>query len=442
MMERTKSLTLPFSFALSALVLFAYAPGCGGDVASTQSTNVSSSPSSSSAGGGGTQSTSTASGGGIGGSGGTSTASSNGGGGSGGTGAGGTMMDMVPADCDVVIQDSGSNNCGGETYSLELPPNASQYKVCLLGNTIGSTSEYSGADCGAPSNSDGNEKVYVVDYKTAGSHIVKLRSFNNSTLNPTLYARQNMQCDNGQISGAYGCWFFFDSHEEFAFDSPPDTYHLFVDGANGSSGEYLLELIVKPASCGDGVINPSTGEQCDDGNQSNNDGCTSMCKLESIALFDSCNGEPVVLLPGQQQSQILQGNTTGYTDNYTATDTAGCTGTIPTGGKDRVYEVVAGANGKLTASIGFGLNGTENICDSKGLIDPGCWNYVLYVVGPDACETGGQLANQLACSDSAVFGPEQVTFDVEAGKKYYVIIDGYADYEYGYGSFNLQLSLN
>ena len=387
--------------------------------------------------------TSTSTAGGNGGQGGQSVSSSSAGGNEGGSGGtGGSMMDQVPSDCDVVVQDSGSNNCGGETYTVELPQGSSQYKVCLLGSTTGSTAEYTGADCGAPIDSDGNEKVYVVDFKSAGSQIVKLRSFNNSALNPTLYARQNMQCTNGQPSGAYGCWFFFDSHEEFAFDSPPDTYHLFVDGANGTSGEYLLELIVKEATCGDGVTNFSTGEECDDGNLSNNDGCNSMCKLETNVLFDACNGEPVVLLPGSQQAQVLQGSTTGYQDNYTATATAGCTGTISTGGRDRVYEVVAGATGKMTAAIGFGSNGTENICDTKGLIDPGCWNYILYVVGPDNCDNTGQLGPQIACSDSALFGPEQVTFDVEAGKKYYVIVDGSFNYEYGYGAYNLQLSMN
>ncbi|WAS93208.1 DUF4215 domain-containing protein [Nannocystis punicea] len=37
------------------------------------------------------------------------------------------------------------------------------------------------------------------------------------------------------------------------------------------------------AACGDGKINPAAGEDCDDGNANNNDGCSSVCKIEVFA---------------------------------------------------------------------------------------------------------------------------------------------------------------
>ena len=39
-----------------------------------------------------------------------------------------------------------------------------------------------------------------------------------------------------------------------------------------------------PAMCGDGVSNAAAGEQCDDGNNTNGDGCSASCALELCAL--------------------------------------------------------------------------------------------------------------------------------------------------------------
>ena len=45
----------------------------------------------------------------------------------------------------------------------------------------------------------------------------------------------------------------------------------FNDGDAGSSSGF----------CGDGVVNTAAGEQCDDGNVINGDGCSSQCQLET-----------------------------------------------------------------------------------------------------------------------------------------------------------------
>ena len=34
------------------------------------------------------------------------------------------------------------------------------------------------------------------------------------------------------------------------------------------------------AACGDGVLDPSFGEECDDGNLTNGDGCSDTCRIE------------------------------------------------------------------------------------------------------------------------------------------------------------------
>src|SRR5512141_845819 len=50
--------------------------------------------------------------------------------------------------------------------------------------------------------------------------------------------------------------------------------------ATGSGGTPIIpDIIVK--SCGDGVIDPTSGEQCDDANKTSGDGCTQVCQLEA-----------------------------------------------------------------------------------------------------------------------------------------------------------------
>src|SRR5262245_66603296 len=46
--------------------------------------------------------------------------------------------------------------------------------------------------------------------------------------------------------------------------------------------------------CGNGAVQPSQGEQCDDGNTTNGDGCSSTCTIEPGF---TCSGEPSVCTP-------------------------------------------------------------------------------------------------------------------------------------------------
>ena len=55
-------------------------------------------------------------------------------------------------------------------------------------------------------------------------------------------------------------------------------YYLVVDGYAGAQGNYSLELSCGGGTCGDRVVN--AGEQCDDGNWNNGDGCDSYCQYE------------------------------------------------------------------------------------------------------------------------------------------------------------------
>jgi cysteine-rich repeat protein len=57
-----------------------------------------------------------------------------------------------------------------------------------------------------------------------------------------------------------------------------ETYYVVVDGFDGAEGDYTLDLSCGGGFCGDGIEN--AGEECDDGGNANNDGCSSTCVIE------------------------------------------------------------------------------------------------------------------------------------------------------------------
>jgi subtilisin-like proprotein convertase family protein len=93
-------------------------------------------------------------------------------------------------------------------------------------------------------------------------------------------------------------------------------YYIYLDGAGGACGNYILRVVISPAStcgnlvcetpyedcancpqdcicpnCGDGVIDEIDGEQCDDNDTDDGDCCSAVCVIEAGC---ACNGEPSI----------------------------------------------------------------------------------------------------------------------------------------------------
>ena len=325
---------------------------------------------------------------------------------------------------------TGADDCPGDLHQLTAPTT-----LVLEGNTATASNLHVGENClGGAGDSSGPERVYELAFLTAGTLKVEVEQAPGSSLDPTLYLRS--VCATG--SSSLGCFSLFPTKEDFATDIPqPSSWFLFVDGAAGTSGEYILTVDLQPPTCGDGVVNPNGAdgtpntpddEECDGGG-----GCTPNCKFDTISLFDLCDGEPVVLQPSVPQ--CFSGNTTTYNDDYTASAGGGCASAPPTGGKDRVYEVIPTASGVLTAKIGFDCSGTIDICATSPTA-PACWDYVLWSVGPNVCNGGPQIA----CSNGPVT-PEVLSFPVQAAQSYFIIVDGHGAAPGNYGPYNLILEL-
>lgn len=157
-------------------------------------------------------------------------------------------------------------------------------------------------------------------------------------------------------------------------------------------------------TCGDGIV--QAGEDCDDKNTDDDDGCSTKCKLSGVnpIATQSCPGLEVHVWGGSHAPTITgstpQSGNRDVTPNCTATN-------YPTTGAaapDRVFKVVAHKTGSLKVT-------TTDV------------NYDNFLYVASACKD--QDVAYLACkNDKTGAGGETLSVPVDAGKTYYVYVDG------------------
>lgn len=161
---------------------------------------------------------------------------------------------------------------------------------------------------------------------------------------------------------------------------------------------------VTSATCGDKLL--QDGEDCDDGNKVEDDGCDSTCHLAGTnpLATRSCPG---LDLHVWSKPVIYVGTTVGSTQTGSLNPNCKSDGLNPTSGSagpDRVFNVTAHKTGTMTVKT----TDTDYDC-------------LLYVT--QSCTTT-PIAN-LACAHNTIgVGGETMTFPVTAGKSYSVFVDG------------------
>jgi cysteine-rich repeat protein len=201
--------------------------------------------------------------------------------------------------------------------------------------------------------------------------------------------------------------------------NPDDPDHPPVEIDAGQDGAPQPQ-----AMCGDKIV--QDGEDCDDGNNVDDDGCDSSCHLAGTnpLASRSCPGMEVHVW---SKAVSYVGTTLGSTNTGTASPTCSGTGAgNPTTGAaagDRVFKVVAHKTGKMTVATS----------DT---------NYDSFLYVTTACTPGPSGAlTYLACMNSVNgAGDETMQFPVTAGTTYNVLVDG-AGISQQQGAFRVTFSI-
>jgi cysteine-rich repeat protein len=80
-----------------------------------------------------------------------------------------------------------------------------------------------------------------------------------------------------------------DLRQTYTSTNPVTAQVIVTETATGRTGTAScvgVPVITPPAVCGDSNVDSGLGETCDDGNTTNGDGCSSMCRIESAT--NSC----------------------------------------------------------------------------------------------------------------------------------------------------------
>jgi cysteine-rich repeat protein len=177
------------------------------------------------------------------------------------------------------------------------------------------------------------------------------------------------------------------------------------------------------AVCGDKVV--QDGEDCDDGNKVDDDGCDATCKLAgpNPSATRSCPGLDTHVWDAPV---VYVGTTVGapLTAELTAQNCTSTMGGNPTrgaSGPDRIFEVTAHKAGTMTVSA------TDTNYDA-----------LLYVT--KTCQSPAPITHLTCANDKNGIGSESMAFQVQAGETYSVVVDG-AGVSAVQGAFKLTLSI-
>lgn len=211
------------------------------------------------------------------------------------------------------------------------------------------------------------------------------------------------QCDGADLDGA-DC-----TDVGFKDDTP---------GAPVCTSICTLDYSGCKPTCGNGEAEP--GEQCDDGNTQNGDGCSSTCTNEPTTCAVAT---PVALSLGQPTT--IDGTTVGGETNFNSTK-APCS-SAP--GPSKVYAVTAASTGFLTAW----LERDQTAFDSVLYVRSSCNSDASTLLCANHTNAGSPLP-------VATGGGEVVSVPVQQGQTYYVVVDGAAGG--AQGAFRLLLDLS
>ncbi|ADO70023.1 DUF4215 domain-containing protein [Stigmatella aurantiaca] len=172
---------------------------------------------------------------------------------------------------------------------------------------------------------------------------------------------------------------------------PGDTPDASTDGGRDGGGP------VDPLDCGNGIL--QAGETCDDGNLSNEDGCSSACSVESGWICRT-PGQPCVLnvcgdgVRGPKET----------CDDFNTRSGDGCSATCAV---EAGWNCPSGGGNCQAARCGDNIVAGDEECeDGNAAAGDGCSATCRLEAG-FKCPVAGQACSRTTCGDTKVEGTEQ-----------------------------------
>ncbi len=321
--------------------------------------------------------------------------------------------DGCTAECKLEPVPSEANNCPGVPLQLAAGP-AGSYTGVFTSSTSPMANSFkpkkAQGGCSAVASNTAKDAVFTITSPIDGYATATV----SGTFGTILLARDGCDAD----AAAYEDLACSDSvkgngPETISFPVHANArVYLIVDGESANSeGLFELGVTVTPSVCGNDVI--EGGEQCDDANTANGDGCSSTCQLEPVTGNDTCSdglANPIQLTPqpnGSHTATITSG-TTNLANNQAF-------GLCSSSGPDAIYTVKAPMDSVLSLEVpvaGFNVTlGVRTSCPASSSANNtdvrGCANATS--------EDGG----------------ESLAVGVEKDKLYYIFVDGAASNEKG-----------
>jgi cysteine-rich repeat protein len=316
-----------------------------------------------------------------------------------------------------------TDTCPGNVVSLGTDQN-----VVLQGTTEGATDDYTTFCADTTPEADAADVVYQLEITAACTLTLDLQE--DAGFDAAISFRRG-ECD--VRVGGDDCSNLSTSGETFSTHALPDTYFVVIDGVGATKGSFTLTVSCDAPACQDGVVNP--GEDCDEGPDVANDGCSATCEVEAQAADDTCDGTPVAIAGGEtlflpSELPLFSLASAESNDDYIGT----CM--TETGGNDHVFHIQPSATGVLTVITGQNEAGTA-YCQPPGFDQPECIDRALYLRDAD-CEAGIEQA----CANT-VFetGVTTLTANVTAGEDYFLFVDGFNAESYANGPYLLTIEL-
>jgi len=298
--------------------------------------------------------------------------------------------DGCSSTCKVELT-SPADYCPGQAISLTAVPGQAQLLHGTVTGTTAGAYNHLGSACGGGS---GRDVVYSITPASSGKATVTVTADFAaivSTRTSCSDAQSEAGCQGIQTTGGGTM-----TLEVPVFGGAP-TF-IVIDGYGGTSGEFTLDVEVSSAVCGNGIA--ELPEQCDDGNLTTGDGCSSECTLEAGGVVDNCPGQPFVLTgaPGAVRKMSFAGNTA--LEGAPTQQSVGC---FYWQGPNMVYALKSDVSGSVAAHLTAGYSKANLHARS----DCGASTY------------------QLGCTQREEPGGLDLEFPVSAGQWFYLFVEGH-----------------